>query len=160
MRSLKSKILSFIVIILICSISIIPVFADDSNEIMPRATNAPARYEYTSRIVRLNKAGVDVLHKYAYRANSQNSTSSLVSLASYMLGLANFSASANILGGISYLIQSDLNVVETMNFAYQKYKYLSNNPKVKYVKAKISFKRFFNGYSMSPWYPYSYPKNA
>lgn len=75
-----------------------------------------------------------------------------------MLELADFSASANILDGVSYRIQSNLNIVKTMNFAYQKYKNLSVNLKVKYVKSRISFKRLFNGYSMRPWYPYIHIK--
>lgn len=134
--------------------------SDDSqtSEIQGRLQTSPDKHEYTSRTSNLDKNKLWKLKTLADKANSQNSKASYVLLASYLLGLCkNMSASSNTLGGISYMIQSDLDAYGTLSYAFTQYRYLDTHPKVKTVKTKIPYKRFFNGNSMSPWYPHSKP---
>ena len=112
------------------------------------------QYEYITRTVNLNKNSLDRLHTYAYRTNRQNSKANIVSLGSYLLGLVGLPNASTIVGTASNMMQSGLDVVETMNYAYQNYKYLVNNPKVKTVRTRIKYRIFFDGTRMHPW---SYP---
>lgn len=156
------KITSTILILGITSVISLPhSFADSdvsqTSEIQNRLQTSPAKYEYTSRTSNFDKNKLWKLKTLADRANSQNSKSSYVSLASYLLGLGNMSVSANVLGGISYMIQSDLDAYGTLSYAFTQYRYLDTHPKVKTVRTRIPYKRFFNGNSMTPWYPHSKP---
>lgn len=132
----------------------------EKKEIQERLINSPAKYEYTSRTADLNKDKLYRLKTLADRANNQNSASSYVSLASYLLGLTKYGGTANALGGVAYLIQADLDAYGTLSYAFSQYRYLDTHPKVKTVKTRIKYKRFFDGNRMHPWYPYSKPSKA
>lgn len=150
MKKLKSLIsIRLTTMVIISSNSM--VFANDEIKNNERMVTSPAKYEYTTKTVNLNKTSLDKLHTYAYRTNKQNSKANIVSLGSYMLGLV---------GTVANMMQSGLDVVETMNYSYQNYKYLVNNPNVKTVRTKIPYRRFFDGNKMHPWHPWSYPKRG
>lgn len=135
------KIISTFLIIGVVASSNFVVFANEQND-ESMITSKP-QYEYTTRTVNLNKNSLDRLHTYAYRTNRQNSKANIVSLGSYLLGLVGIPNASTIVG--------------TMNYAYQNYKYLVNNPKVKTVRTRIKYRRFFDGNRMHPWHPWSYP---
>ena len=151
MKKLKKIISTFLIIVVVASSNFV-VFANEQND--ERMITSKPQYEYTTRTVNLNKNSLDRLHTYAYRTNRQNSKANIVSLGSYLLGLVGLPNASTIVGTVSNMIQSGLDVIETMNYAYQNYKYLVNNPKVKTVRTKIKYRRFFDGIRMHPW---SYP---
>lgn len=137
-----------------------PPSQDISEEIQSRLPTSPSSYEYTSETTGLDKDGLWDLKTYADRAHSQGTASSYVSLASFMLGVCGFSNSSTALGGISYMISSDLDAYGTLNYAFTEYRYLDENSDVDSVQTNIKFKRFFDGSSMHNWYPYDSPSEA
>ena len=159
MKKLKSLISIMLTTIVIISSNSM-IFANDEIKNNERMVTSPAKYEYTTKTVNLNKTSLDKLHTYAYRTNKQNSKANIVSLGSYMLGLVGLPNASTIVGTVANMMQSGLDVVETMNYSYQNYKYLVNNPKVKTVRTKIPYRRFFDGNKMHPWHPWSYPKRG
>lgn len=102
------------------------------------------------QIFNLNKNSLDRLHTYEYRTNIQNSKANIVYLGRYLLGLVGLPNVATIVGTASNMMQSGLDVVETMNYSYQNYKYLVNNQKIKTVRTRIKYRRFFDGIRMHP----------
>lgn len=157
----KSKpVISIVLTMMVVMASNMLVFADNEIKNDERMVTSPAKYEYTTKTVNLNKTSLDKLHTYAYRTNKQNSRANIVSLGSYMLGLVGLPNTSTIIGTVANMMQSGLDVVETMNYSYQNYKYLVNNPKVKTVRTKIPYRRFFDGNKMHPWHPWSYPKRG
>lgn len=178
-KNLKKTIITTLVIGALANTNIFPVFANDARKevIEPivekkivqetELINAPAKYEYTSRVRNLNKSQLWNLKKYADKANSQNNTASRVSLASYLLGLGGLNKRLGWLGvpsaglgSLAYIIESDLDDYGTLSYAFTQYRYLDTHKKVKTVKTKIKYKRFFDGMKMSTWYPYSKPSRV
>lgn len=163
MRTTKAKFLKKILVTITCfsllsGISI-TAFADseESDNISTKGTGAPASYELSSETAKLDKAKLISLKKKADKANQQNNVSDTIGLASEILGYINYPMTSETLNGISKMIKSDLDVAGTYSYAFDKYVYLDENPKVKSVNTKFKIKRFFDGYVMHPWYPYGAP---
>lgn len=117
----------------------------------------PSRYEHDTEEADMDKDDLWGLKEEADDANDEGSTSSYVSLATYILWFVDGDA-GQIESTVANLLSSRLDAYGTLEYAFNEYRYLDTHSDVSSVPTMIPLERFWSGADyISDWYSCKHP---